>query len=127
MGRYGTDRLGYADTLGAGRKYPGRVWRSRAARAFGRAVVQLRNATEGGTYFDAKKAAGKTSMEAMRALVYAQMRGRPETTKAAGVGAHPGTTLQSSVTDLTPNIGSSDKPLPEPASSQPKPAIAAVS
>ena len=108
MGRYGTDRLGYADTLGAGRKYPGRVWRSRAATAFGRAVVQLRNATEGGTYFDAKKAAGKTSMEAMRALVYAQMRGRPETTKAAGVGAHPGTTLQSSVTDLTPNIGSSE-------------------
>ena len=33
-----------------------------------------------------------------------------------------GTTLQSSVTDLTPDIGSSDKPLPEPASSQPKPA-----
>ena len=32
------------------------------------AVVQLRNPTEGWTYFDAKKAAGKTSMEAMRAL-----------------------------------------------------------
>ena len=44
------------------------------------AVVQLRNPTEGRAYFDAKKAAGKTSMEAMRALkrrlsnvVYAQM------------------------------------------------------
>jgi hypothetical protein len=44
------------------------------------AVVQLRNPTEGRTYFDAKKAAGKTSMEAMRALkrrlfnvVYARM------------------------------------------------------
>ena len=32
------------------------------------AVVQLRNATEGRTYFDRRKAAGKTSMEAMRSL-----------------------------------------------------------
>jgi hypothetical protein len=44
------------------------------------AVVQLRNPTQGRTYFDAKKAAGKTPMEAIRALtrrlssvVYAQM------------------------------------------------------
>ena len=44
------------------------------------AVVQLRHHTEGRAYFDAKKAAGKTSMEAMRALkrrlsnvVYARM------------------------------------------------------
>ena len=44
------------------------------------AVVQLRNPTEGRAFFDAKKAAGKTSMEAMRALkrrlsnvVYARM------------------------------------------------------
>ncbi|TCO57945.1 transposase [Actinocrispum wychmicini] len=32
------------------------------------AVVQLRNATPGRAYFDAKNAAGKTPMEAMRAL-----------------------------------------------------------
>lgn len=32
------------------------------------AVVQLRNATEGRAYYDRKKAAGKTSMEAMRCL-----------------------------------------------------------
>jgi hypothetical protein len=32
------------------------------------AVVQLRNPTPGRTYFDSRKAAGKTSMEAMRAL-----------------------------------------------------------
>jgi transposase len=44
------------------------------------AVVQLRNPTEGRTYFDATKAAGKTPMQAIRALkrrlsnvVYAQM------------------------------------------------------
>ncbi|HXZ70830.1 MAG TPA: IS110 family transposase [Streptosporangiaceae bacterium] len=32
------------------------------------AVVQLRNPTEGRAYFDRKAAAGKTPMEAMRAL-----------------------------------------------------------
>jgi transposase len=32
------------------------------------AIVQLRNPTEGRAYYDANKAAGKTSMEAMRAL-----------------------------------------------------------
>ena len=32
------------------------------------ATVQLRNPTEGRAYFDRRKAAGKTSMEAMRAL-----------------------------------------------------------
>jgi hypothetical protein len=37
----------------------------------------------------------------------------------SGPGGHSGTTLQSSVTDLTPDIGSSDKPLPGPATSQP--------
>ena len=89
------------------------------------AVVQLRHHTEGRAYFDTKKAAGKTSMEAMRALkrrlsnvVYARMiadQNRPDTT---GPGGHSGTTLQSSVTDLTPKIGSSDKPLPGPASPQ---------
>jgi len=40
---------------------------------------------------------------------------------------HSGTTLQSSVTELTPDIGPSDKPLPGPATSQPKPALRAVS
>jgi len=32
------------------------------------AIVQLRNQTEGRAYFDRRKAAGKTSMEAMRSL-----------------------------------------------------------
>ena len=92
------------------------------------AVVQLRNPTEGRTYFDAKKAAGKTSMEAMRALkrrlsnvVYARMLADQNRPEATGPGGHSGTTLQSSVTDLTPDIGSSDKPLPGPAYPKPKP------
>lgn len=98
------------------------------------AVVQLRNATEGRAYFDAKKAAGKTSMESMRALkrrlsnvVYARMVEDQKRRDATGPGGHSGTTLQSSVTDLTPDIGSSDKPLPGPATSQSKPDLPAVS
>jgi hypothetical protein len=40
--------------------------------------------------------------------------------EAAGPGGHSGTTLQSSVTDLTPDIGSSDKPHPGPADNHPR-------
>ena len=98
------------------------------------AVVQLRNATEGRAYFDAKKAACKTSMESMRALkrrlskvVYARMVEDHKRRETAGPRGHSGTTLKSSVTDLTPDIGSSDKPLPGPTTSQPKPVLPAVS
>jgi transposase len=98
------------------------------------AVVQLRNATEGRAYFDAKKATGKTSMESMRALkrrlsnvVYGRMVEDQKRREAAGPGGHSGTTLQSGVTDLTPDIGSSDKPLPGPTKSEPKPKLPAVS
>ncbi|MEV5768487.1 transposase, partial [Micromonospora sp. NPDC052213] len=97
------------------------------------AVVQLRNRTQGRTYFDAKKAAGKTSMEAMRALkrrlsnlVYARMVTDQRKRDAAGPGGQSGTTLQSSVTDLTPDIGPSDKPLPRPATNHPKPLLSAA-
>jgi transposase len=98
------------------------------------AVVQLRNPTEGRAYYDARKAAGKTSMEAMRCLkrrlsnvVYRQMLHDQDTRHAAGPGGHSGTTLQSSVTDLTPDIGSSDKPLPGPATPQRRTPAAAAS
>jgi transposase len=98
------------------------------------AVVQLRNQTQGRAYFDTKKAAGKTSMEAMRALkrrlsnlVFARMIADHKRRQPAGPGGHSGTTLQSSATDLTPDIGSSDKPLPGPATSQPKPELPAMS
>jgi transposase len=98
------------------------------------AIVQLRNPTEGRAYYDARKAAGKTSMEAMRCLkrrlsniVYRQMLHDQDAGKATGPGGHSGTTLKSSVTDLTPDIGSSDKPLPGPATSHPRTPIAAAS
>jgi transposase len=90
-------------------------------------VVQLRHRTEGRAYLDAKTAAGKGSMEAMRALkrrlsnvVYTQMLADQKRREATGPGGHSGTTLPSSVTDLTPDIGPSDKPLPGPATTQPK-------
>jgi transposase len=97
------------------------------------AVVQLRNPTQGRTYFDANKAAGKTSMEAMRALkrrlsdvVYARMLADQNRRESTGPGGHSGTTLQSSLTDLTPDVGSSDKPLPGPASAKPRILIVAA-
>lgn len=98
------------------------------------AVVQLRNPTEGRAYFDAKKAAGKTSMEAMRALkrrlsnvVYARMVADQKRRETAGPGGQSGTTLQSSVTGLTPDTGPSDKPQPGPATTHASPALPAVS
>jgi hypothetical protein len=82
------------------------------------AVVQLRNPTEGRTYFDTGKAAGKTSMEAMRSLkrrlsnvVYARTLTDQKRREAAGPGGHSGTSLQSGVTGLTPDTGPSDKPV----------------
>ncbi|HEY8113765.1 MAG TPA: IS110 family transposase [Actinomycetes bacterium] len=97
------------------------------------AVVQLRNPTQGRAYFDAKKAAGKTSMEAMRALkrrlsnvAYARMVEDQKRRQVADPGGHSGTTVLSSVTDLTPDVGSSDKPLPGPATNQARPLIPAV-
>jgi transposase len=98
------------------------------------AAVQLRNATPRRVYYDAKKAAGKTSMEAMRALkrrlshvVYRRMVQDQQAREAAGPAGHSGTTHQSSVTDLPPDIGSSDKPQPGPATTQPGPHVSAAS
>jgi transposase len=97
------------------------------------ATVQLRNPTEGRAYFDRKKAAGKTTMEAMRALKrrlsdagYRQLLTDALTPSATGPGGQPGTTRQSSVADSHPDTGSSDQSLPGPATSKPKtPALAA--
>jgi transposase len=56
-----------------------------------------------------------------------QMRHDQHTKQATGPGGHSGTALQSSVTDLTPDIGSSDKPLPGPATPQRRTPVAAAS
>ncbi len=66
------------------------------------AVVQLRNPTEGRAYYNRKVAAGKTPMEAMRALkrrlsdiVYHQMAADAAAT-VTGPGGHLGTSRPSS-------------------------------
>jgi transposase len=98
------------------------------------AVVQLRNQTEGRAYYDNRKAGGMPSMMAMRALkrrlsnvVFARMLADQLRREAAGPGGQSGTTLQSSAADLTPDIGSSDKPHPEPAKHNPRTLAAAAS
>lgn len=86
------------------------------------AVVQLRNQTRGRAYYDARKAGGMPSMMAMRALkrrlsnvVFTRILADQKRREAVGPGGQPGTTTDSSVTDLTPDIGSSEKPHPGPA------------
>jgi hypothetical protein len=102
-------------------------------------VVQLRHDTEGRAYYRRKRAAGKTSMEAMRALkrrlcdvVYRQLvadqrrgrdTGRPE---QASPGGQAGAATGSSAADSNPNAGASEKSRPGPASTDPTPATAAV-
>ncbi|WP_218004170.1 transposase [Nocardia araoensis] len=90
------------------------------------AVVQLSNPTAGRVYYDGKKAAGKTSREAMRALerclsnvVYNRMLADQCLRNAASPGGHSGTTTNSSVTGSTPHTDPSDKPQRGPTNSQP--------
>jgi hypothetical protein len=97
------------------------------------AVVQLRNDTEGRAYYRRKLAAGKTPMEAMRALkrrlsdvIYRQMVNDARHVET-GPGGHVGATLQSSAADLIPMIDTSDKSLPGPAKSQPRTPLLAAS
>jgi transposase len=98
------------------------------------AVVQLRNPTEGRTYFDRRKTDGKTSTEAMRALkrrlsdlVYRQLLTDALKPTATGREGQPGNDSDSSAADSDPDIDSSDRPLPGPASTQPKSPLLAAS
>ena len=85
-------------------------------------IVQLRNDTPGRAYYRRRVAGGKTPMEAMRCLrrrlsdvVYRQLAADAQA-QEAGPGGHSGATLLSSAADLPPVIGTSDQPLPGPAS-----------
>ncbi|GAB2630346.1 IS110 family RNA-guided transposase [Nocardia goodfellowii] len=85
------------------------------------AIVQLRNHTAGRVYYDARKAGGKTSMEAMRALkrrlsnvVYTRMLADQQRCELAGPGGQSGTTTDSSATGSNPSTDPSDKPQPGP-------------
>ena len=87
--------------------------------------------SEGRDYYDRKKADGKAPMEAMRCvkrrlsdIVFQQMLNdavaHTLAKTATGPGGQRGNDSDSSATDSHPNAGSSDKPLPGPATSQPK-------
>jgi transposase len=91
------------------------------------AIVQLRHDTEGRAYFLRKVAAGKTRMEALRCLrrrlsdvIYRRLvadaaAATSPTDDEAGPGGHCGATQKSSAADPPPHIGTSEKPLPGPA------------
>jgi transposase len=101
------------------------------------AIVQLRHATEGRTYYDRRKAGGLPSMMAMRALkrrlsnvVYNRMLDdqlRREALLGASPGGQSGNDSVSSAADSHPGIDSSDKPHPGPATGKPKTPVAAAS
>ena len=99
------------------------------------AVVQLRNpTTQGRAYYDRKKATGKSSNEAMRCLkrrlsdaVYRVMIDDLTATTRTDPGGQLGNDSVSSATGSQPNTGSSDKPLPGPATTQPRTLIPAGS
>jgi transposase len=97
------------------------------------ATVQLRNPSEGRDYYDRKKAAGKTSMEAMRCLkrrlsvvVYRTMV-NDAAAAMTGPGGHPGATTKSSAAGSHPDTGSSNKSLPGPAVTEPTTALPTAS
>ncbi|MFK5647958.1 transposase [Ornithinimicrobium sp. LYQ121] len=98
------------------------------------AIVQLRTrTTEGRVYYDRKKAAGKTSMEALRCLkrrlsdlVYKAMLD-DLAGHTTGPGGQRGDDSDSSATGSQPAAGSSDKPLPGPATTKPTTTLPAAS
>ena len=86
------------------------------------AVTQLRHDTEGRAYYRRKLAAGKTPMEAIRALkrrlsdqVYKCMTRDARHQHPRGQGGQPGTTLQSSVAGPIPTADPSEQSQPGPA------------
>jgi transposase len=99
------------------------------------ATGQLRNPTEGRAYYyDRKKATGKTSMEALRctkrrlsAIVYRQMVNDAIRHATTGPGGQRGNDSDSSAAGTHPHTGSSDQPLPGPATKKPRPALPAAS
>jgi transposase len=102
------------------------------------ARVQLRNPSEGRAYYERKKTGGKAPMEAMRCvkrrlsdIVYQQMLHdaitHTLTDTVTGPGGQRGNDSDSSAAGSHPHTNSSDKPLPGPATSQPKTPLPAAS
>ena len=98
------------------------------------ATVQLRNPSIGRDYFDRKKAAGKTSMEAMRCLkrrlsdvVYRTMLDDAVQGLGTGPGGHRGASLTSSAAGSHPHTDTSEQPLPGPVHHQARTALPTAS
>jgi transposase len=102
------------------------------------ATVQLRNATEGRSYYDRRKAEGKTSTEAMRALkrrlsniVYKTMLddtiAHTATGSRTGPGGQRGNDSDSTAAGSQPHTNSSDKPLPRTVRTRPRTPLPAAS
>jgi transposase len=98
------------------------------------ATVQLRNATEGRAHYDRKKAAGKTSMESMRALkrrlsniVYNTMLHDAAKTSGTGPGGQRDSDSDSTATGSQPQRQLFGQATPRPVTTQPKPALPKVS
>jgi transposase len=98
------------------------------------ARVQLRNPGPGRDYYDRKKTASKSSMEAMRCLkrrlsdlVYKTMLDDAVRTKGTGPGGQRGNDSDSSATGSQPQHRLFGQATPGPATKQPKPALPKVS
>jgi transposase len=98
------------------------------------ATVQLRNTTDGRAYYDRKKAAGKSSMEAMRCLkrrlsdtVYRTMLQDLVEHAATGPGGHRGNGSESSATGSQPQHRLFGQATPGPVTNEPRPALPKVS
>jgi hypothetical protein len=97
------------------------------------AIVQLRHDTEGRAYYRRKLAAGKSPMEAMRALkrrlsnvVHQHMVADAKRVRT-GPGGQTGATLQSSAAGSNPTADTSEKPLPGPAKTHSRTPLLATS
>lgn len=92
------------------------------------AIVQIRHDTPGRAYFRRRVAAGKTPMEALRALkrrlsdvVYRRLVA--DAKQVVSPGGHVGATITSSAADPTPTVSSSDKSQPGLATQPTTPAL----
>ena len=98
------------------------------------ATVQLRNPGPGRDYYDRRKAEGKTSMEAMRALkrrlsdiVYRHLVDDAIAHSVTSPGGQRGNDSDSSATGSHPHTGSSDQPLPGPVTTKPRTSLPTAS
>ena len=128
------DRNRYASWTGTAplEASSGEVVRHRLSRAGNRrmnhmihiaAATQIRLDTDGRAYYRRKIAAGKSRREAMRCLkrrisdaLYRRLRLDVAAGMDTGPGGHRGASHKSSAAGLHPHTGTSDQPLPGPAS-----------